>query len=370
MIDKYKIGNQISFLRREKGLTGEKLAEQLGVSPQAVSKWENGKCLPETALLPSLSVILGVTIDLILMPPKMIEKKYGQNDTELHHYEFIRSYLKNIPQVFKVDFENKTALIEDLNNDYVPGCHYDESNDDGLLIRNHYNDIMHSVAHWHIAFWENHNAFGQIGLDWRFETKENLLSHISMMEKDFKKYKKNEETGKIPKVWECDFAGTPFRFENNLDLQKLDCFLDAIERMKSEYVPLVDSRFHKGKNITVIHGDMNPSIIHIPKFAGGIIKFDGLQAVRIGLPTEDLAMLIALHIEPDKRKALPLLDEYYRCLSESVKDYTYDTFLNDYKIAIMENMFFTIRLINRGIFDFKMRDKAIRAFESFVLDNR
>ncbi len=119
MIDKYKIGNQISFLRREKGLTGEKLAEQLGVSPQAVSKWENGKCLPETALLPSLSVILGVTIDLILMPPKMIEKKYGQNDTELHHYEFIRSYLKNIPQVFKVDFENKTALIEDLNNDYA-----------------------------------------------------------------------------------------------------------------------------------------------------------------------------------------------------------------------------------------------------------
>lgn len=45
MIDKYKIGNQISFLRREKGLTGEKLAEQLGVSPQAVSKWENGVSL-------------------------------------------------------------------------------------------------------------------------------------------------------------------------------------------------------------------------------------------------------------------------------------------------------------------------------------
>ncbi len=88
------------------------------------------------------------------------------------------------------------------------------------------------------------------------------------------------------------------------------------------------------------------------------------------MPTEDLAMLIDLHIEPDKRKALPLLDEYYRCLSESVKDYTYDTFLNDYKIAVMENMFFTLRLINRGIFDFKMRDKAIRAFESFMLDNR
>jgi transcriptional regulator with XRE-family HTH domain len=33
---------------------GEQLAELLGVSPQAVSKWENGKNLPETALLPKL----------------------------------------------------------------------------------------------------------------------------------------------------------------------------------------------------------------------------------------------------------------------------------------------------------------------------
>lgn len=368
MIDNYRIGNQISFLRKEKGLTGEKLAEQLGVSPQAVSKWENGKCLPETALLPSLSAILGATIDSILMPPKMVEKKYGRNDKELHRYEFIRPYFKNISQVFKVDFESKTALIEDLSDDYVPGYHYDENNDDGAFIKNHYRAIMQAAAQWHIAFWENHNAFRQIGLDWRFETKENLLSHISMIEKDFKKYKKNEESGKIPKVWEGDFAGTPFRFENNFDITKLDCFLDSIERMKSEYVKLVDSRFHTGKNITVIHGDMNPSVVHVPKSADGIIKFDGLQAVRIGLPTEDLAMLIALHIEPDKHKALPLLDEYYRCLCESVKDYPYEIFMNDYKISIMENMFFTIRLINRSIYDFKMRDKAVRAFETFVLE--
>ena len=298
----------------------------------------------------------------------MTEKKYGRNDMELHRYEFVRPYIKNIPQVFKVDYENKTALIEDLNEDYISGCHYDEKNDDGVCIRNHYEAIMQAVAQWHIAFWENQKAFGQTGLEWRFETKENLLSHISMLEKDFKKYKKNEETGKIPKAWEGNFNGTPFRFENNLDIAKLDYFFDALERMKSEYIKLVDSRFHTGENITIIHGDMNPSAVHVPKSADGIIKFDGLQSVRIGLPTEDLAMLIALHIEPDQHKALPLLDEYYRCLCESVKRYPYEMFINDYKIAVMENMFFTIKLINRGIFDFKMRDKAILAFETFVLE--
>jgi len=86
------------------------------------------------------------------------------------------------------------------------------------------------------------------------------------------------------------------------------------------------------------------------------------------LSTEDLAMLIALHIEPDKQKAQPLLDDYYRYLCENIKDYSFETFMTDYKIAVMEKMFFTIKHINRKIYAFNMRDKAIRAFETFVLE--
>ncbi|MCL1951705.1 MAG: helix-turn-helix transcriptional regulator [Oscillospiraceae bacterium] len=68
MIDTTKIGRRIAALRKERGLTGEAFAELLDVSPQAVSKWENGKNLPETALLPALSRALGVSIDSILLP--------------------------------------------------------------------------------------------------------------------------------------------------------------------------------------------------------------------------------------------------------------------------------------------------------------
>lgn len=42
MIDTVKTGKKIALLRKEKGLTGEKLAALLDVSPQAISKWENG----------------------------------------------------------------------------------------------------------------------------------------------------------------------------------------------------------------------------------------------------------------------------------------------------------------------------------------
>jgi transcriptional regulator with XRE-family HTH domain len=44
MIDTKNVGERIAALRKERGLTGEKFAELLGVSPQAVSKWETGRC--------------------------------------------------------------------------------------------------------------------------------------------------------------------------------------------------------------------------------------------------------------------------------------------------------------------------------------
>lgn len=61
-------GEMIRTLRKQAGLTQESLSEKMNVSPQAVSKWENGHCLPETQLLPELSKILDTTIDELLIP--------------------------------------------------------------------------------------------------------------------------------------------------------------------------------------------------------------------------------------------------------------------------------------------------------------
>ncbi|NLK99250.1 MAG: helix-turn-helix transcriptional regulator [Clostridiales bacterium] len=60
------IGNRISQLRREKGITQEDMAERLGVTPQAVSKWENDISYPDILLLPKISKLLGVTVDELL----------------------------------------------------------------------------------------------------------------------------------------------------------------------------------------------------------------------------------------------------------------------------------------------------------------
>lgn len=60
------IGTRIAILRRDKGYTQEQLAQALGISGQAVSKWETGKGLPDTALLPALAGILEISIDRLL----------------------------------------------------------------------------------------------------------------------------------------------------------------------------------------------------------------------------------------------------------------------------------------------------------------
>jgi transcriptional regulator with XRE-family HTH domain len=60
------LGQRIAALRREKGLKQDELAEKLGVSPQAVSKWENDQTCPDISLLPSLAKILGVSVDELL----------------------------------------------------------------------------------------------------------------------------------------------------------------------------------------------------------------------------------------------------------------------------------------------------------------
>ena len=53
-------------MRKEKRLTQAEVAEKLHVSPQAVSKWENGESMPDISLLPDIAKLFGTTIDALL----------------------------------------------------------------------------------------------------------------------------------------------------------------------------------------------------------------------------------------------------------------------------------------------------------------
>ena len=61
-----RIGECILNYRKQHGLTQSELGELLGVSAQAVSKWERELCYPDIFLLPVISKLIGVSVDELL----------------------------------------------------------------------------------------------------------------------------------------------------------------------------------------------------------------------------------------------------------------------------------------------------------------
>ena len=65
-MDQVKIGRFIADCRKEKNLTQMQLAEKLNITDRAVSKWETGKSLPDSAIMLELCEILGITVNDLL----------------------------------------------------------------------------------------------------------------------------------------------------------------------------------------------------------------------------------------------------------------------------------------------------------------
>lgn len=69
------LGKRIQHLRRARGMTQEKLAEEMGVTAQAVSKWENDLSCPDVMSLAPLSRLLGVSVDTLLTGEEPVADK-------------------------------------------------------------------------------------------------------------------------------------------------------------------------------------------------------------------------------------------------------------------------------------------------------
>ena len=75
-MDTQQLGNNIAKFRKEKGMTQDKLAEMLSVSPQAVSKWENSVSYPDIEILPKLADIFSVSMDTLFSKESLPETTF------------------------------------------------------------------------------------------------------------------------------------------------------------------------------------------------------------------------------------------------------------------------------------------------------
>ena len=81
-----KIGELICQLRKEKGMTQKSLADQMNISDKTVSKWERGLGCPDVSLLPELSKILGIDIEMILSGNLESNEAIGGNMKKIKFY--------------------------------------------------------------------------------------------------------------------------------------------------------------------------------------------------------------------------------------------------------------------------------------------
>jgi aminoglycoside/choline kinase family phosphotransferase len=253
--------------------------------------------------------------------------KYASEGERFGYEMFARAGLPT-PQVLGWDAQAGILSLEDLRKTHESG-------------RGRPERMVDMAADLHAAFWEDYEAFREIGLPWRLENRGNYRRHCKAMEKDYGIYRKTH---------------------------KMDdgAFRQALAHLRKQMPEMLDTRFHTGKNITIRHGDLHPDNLLLPKGEDGRAVFIDLGGLCIGLGAEDLAMLLLLNVAPEKEQAMPLLERYHRRLCGRVSGYAFETLLDDYRVAMAEALFLPVQLhLQKGFDVSETLEKAARGWLSF-----
>ncbi len=82
-MDQFKTGKFIAECRKQKKLTQMQLAEKLNITDKAISKWENGKAMPDSAIMLELCDILCISVNELLNGEKISMEKNNQKNEQL-----------------------------------------------------------------------------------------------------------------------------------------------------------------------------------------------------------------------------------------------------------------------------------------------
>ena len=217
------IGNKIKDFRIVKGITQEALAQELGVTAQAVSRWENSAAMPDITLLPALSIYFGVRIDdfFELSDEAQHERIYNMTETEEflpqadfdHAERFLKDKLALNPQ----DSESLTTLAA-LYNHRAEGYH---RRAESLCKRALEVDPTEKAGHSLLSYAANGACF-----DWCSSSHRELIDYYySFVEKN-PDYRPGY-------MWLLDNLLADLRLEEALET------IHTIDRIKHDYYPLL-----------------------------------------------------------------------------------------------------------------------------------
>jgi ABC-type antimicrobial peptide transport system, ATPase component len=113
-MNQIKIGNFIAQQRKANSLTQNQLAEKLGISDKAVSKWENGKSMPDLSLFLPLCNILGITLNELLSGEFIAEENLKEKSNQIL-FDVITNWLGKDQRELPMDTENPNVVLKIQN---------------------------------------------------------------------------------------------------------------------------------------------------------------------------------------------------------------------------------------------------------------
>ena len=103
-MEQEKIGKFIAKLRREKNMTQIDLADKLGITDRAISKWENGRGMPDLSLMKQLCDELGITVNELLSGEKLDKRDYQERLEEniINTIDYTNKKIKKTKKIYLI----------------------------------------------------------------------------------------------------------------------------------------------------------------------------------------------------------------------------------------------------------------------------
>lgn len=266
--------------------------------------------------------------------------------TSVPYENMIYKYYSNkdvsIPKVFYNEYDQAghegILLMEDLTPTHCNMADWEAPIDPNKLI-----SIIEVISQFHAVSW------GRVELSApkHLESTEEYLTHIGYLERDYIHFRKYQT----------------YNLEDDL-FEIYEKSLQSLLENAQKHIERITNNQHT----TFIHGDLNVCNMLYPLTNNAKPYIIDLEAVKVGLCTEDLVMLFIHDLYHGGEETLPILHMYYRSICSKIScEYTYDQFIEDIRISIMEGIFFPLKLfVHNGVKDKELVLKSLNAYKTLI----
>ncbi len=252
------------------------------------------------------------TLFLKIGHPERLGANWASGRQEVAFYRTVAPKVQSgvLPRCFDADWDAETnrwhILLEDLKDTHAQASPWPVPPTYPQSL-----DIVRSWASFHAAWWDDPRLGETVGEWSSLDTRE-----------------------KHARAFAEQFAPFADRLSDRLPSDRRDLY----ERVFAAW-PRLWPRYESRRKMTIVHGDAHFWNCFLPKDAGDTIRLFDWDAWRLGLATDDLAYMIAMHWSTERRRCFeqPLLDHYHATLVDhGVQGYDREALQADYRLSALD----------------------------------